>query len=450
MKRWAVTIIAVFLLVAFPLLFIESPVFARVTAVAAVCLYLWISEAAPPFVPTLLLWALIPIVLGPLDPKYAVTSVLSWAVDPVMALFFGGFTLGIATQAFGLDKRMARFAFRKAGGSFYLFLLLIMAITAFLSMWLSNIGAAALILACLRPVLSEFGDDHLMRRTLLIGVALGADLGGIATPIGTGPNAIAIAYLAPETHVSFLSWMAFALPLTVGMLTIGFAFLWWRSRSISTSWTKRDSKFKESLSEAGEGSDPAGQMAFLSVLVITALLWLTEPIHQIPAAVVAIGSTAFIFLTGMLKKKDLAKLDWSTLLLIAGGITLGRLFEHSGLIKAVAANVPFSELDPRISLFVLCLASALLAALMSNTATAVVLIPLASALVPYPSTAILIAVSASFGIPFVISTPQNAMAFGEGGVKFGDLFWPGIVIMIVGCLVVSLTGRAVLNFAGIP
>ena len=450
MKRWAVTIIAIFLLSAFPLLFIESPVYARVTAIAAVCLYLWISESAAPFVPTLLLWALVPIFLGSFDPKYSIASVLSWAVDPVMALFFGGFTLGIATQAFGLDKRLARFAFRRAGRSYSLFLLLIIVFTAFLSMWLSNIGAAALILACLRPVLQEFGDDHLMRRTLLIGVALGADLGGIATPIGTGPNAISIAFLAPTIHVSFISWMAFALPLTIGMLLLGFGMLWWRTRDISTSWTKRDDKFKAALSEAGEGTDPAGQMAFLTVLVITALLWLTEPLHKIPSAVVAIGSAAFIFLSGMLRKKDLAKLDWSTLVLIAGGITLGRLFEQSGLIRSLAANVPFGDLDPRVSLFVLCLSSALLASLMSNTATAVLLIPLGYALVPFPSTAILIAVSASFGIPFVISTPQNAMAFGEGGVKFGDMFWPGIGLMIVGCLVVSLTGRAILNFAGIP
>lgn len=450
MKRWTIRIIAIFLLSAFPLLFVESPVYARVAAVAAVCLYLWISEATPPFVPTLVLWAMIPIFLGSLDSRYSLTNVLSWAVDPVMALFFGGFTLGIATQAFGLDKRMARFAIRRAGTSFPLFLLLIIGLTAFLSMWLSNIGAAALILACLRPVLAEFADEHLMRRTLLVGVALGADLGGIATPIGTGPNAISIAYLAPTVHVSFINWMAFALPLTVGMLLLGFGMLWWRTRSISASWTKRDDKFKAALAEAGEGTDPAGQTAFLIVLVITALLWLTEPLHKIPAAVVALASAGFIFLSGMLKKKDLAKVDWSTLFLIAGGITLGRLFEQSGLIKALTMNVPFGDMDPRITLFVICLASALLASLMSNTATAVLLIPLASTLLAYPSTAILIAVSASFGIPFVISTPQNAMAFGEGGVKFGDMFWPGIVLMVLGCLIVSLTGKEVLNFAGIP
>jgi len=450
MKRWAITVIAVFLLSAFPLLLIESPVFARVTAIAAVCLYLWISEATPPFVPTLLLAALVPLTLGMTDPTYSLGSVMSWAVDPVMALFFGGFTLGVATQEFGLDKKLARLAFRSAGRSFPVFLLLIILITAFLSMWLSNIGAAALIFACLRPVLREFSDDHLMRRSLLIGVALGADLGGIATPIGTGPNAIAIAYLAPTAHVSFVNWMSFALPLTLGMLLLGYGVLWWRTRSMSTSWTKRDGKFTELFSEPDDAISINGQRALLVILSTTVLLWLTEPFHKIPSAVIAICSAGVVFLTGLLKKKDLLRIDWPTLLLIAGGITLGRLFEHSGIIRSLAQDIPFAQLDPRMSLFILCIASALLASLMSNTATAVLLIPLASALIPNPSTAILVAVSASFGIPFMISTPQNAMAFGEGGVKFGDMFWPGILLMVVGCIIVSLSGPAILNFAGIP
>jgi solute carrier family 13 (sodium-dependent dicarboxylate transporter), member 2/3/5 len=71
-------------------------------------------------------------------------------------------------------------------------------------------------------------------------------------------------------------------------------------------------------------------------------------------------------------------------------------------------------------------------------------------LVPTPSTAILIAVSASFGIPFMISTPPNAMVFGQGGVRFADLFWPGLALMILGCVLVSLTGKFVLNLVGIP
>lgn len=446
----ALNITAVILLTVLPLLLIPSPVYARVTAIAAVCLYIWMSRAAQPFVPTLLLWTLIPLALGSLDPMYSVANVLTWAMDPVMALFFGGFTLAVASSAFGLDRMLARFAFRTAGRSFPLFLLITILITAFLSMWLSNIAAAALIFACLRPVLREFDADHLIRRTLIVGVALGANFGGMATPIGTGPNAIAIAFVAPGTSVSFASWMAFALPLTAGMLLLSFAMLWWRTRSLSASWAIQDVMFTMEHSDADEAIHRPNMIAFLLVLIATAVLWLTEPIHGISTAVVALGAAAFLFLSGLLKKGDLLKIDWSTLLLIAGGITLGRLFEHSGMIRAIVGSVPFAEMHPTISLFVLCLTCAILAALMSNTAAAVLLIPLAGALSPYPSTAILIAISASFGIPFVISTPPNAMAFGEGGIRFGDLFRPGIILMILGCLIVSLTGKTILNFAGIP
>ena len=451
MKRWIFLALAAALLIVAPQLLIESATYARIVSIAGVCLLLWISEIVPPFVPTLLLWTLVPLFLAPIDGKFALPNVLSWAVDPVMALFFGGFVLGVATESSGLDERLTQFALRSAGKSFRRFLLFVILITALLSMWMSNIAAAALVLACLHPILGKFESDHILRRALLIGVALGADFGGITTPIGTGPNAIAIASISATQPVSFLSWMAFAFPLTIGMLLASFLLLSWRVRRNENIWKTRNSELNVYAFEGEKRpNNKSGQIGFLIVLVGTIVLWLTEPLHKIPAAVIALGSAAALFLSGILSKKDLLRIDWSTLLLIAGGITLGRLLEQSGLVKAVAANVPFADLDPTFSLFLLCLASAILSALISNTATAVLLIPLATAFIPLPSTAILIAVSASFGIPFVISTPPNAMVFGQGGVRFGDLFWPGIVLMLVGCLLVSLTGRAVLNFAGIP
>lgn len=235
------------------------------------------------------------------------------------------------------------------------------------------------------------------------------------------------------------------------MLLASFLFLSWSVRRNENDWKARNNELNASVVVNEERPDKqSGQIGFLIILVGTIVLWLTEPLHKMPAAVVALGSAAALFLSGILSKKDLLRIDWSTLLLIAGGITLGRLLEQSALVRTVAANVPFADLDPTFSLFLLCLASAILSSLMSNTATVVMLIPLANALIPSPSTAILIAVSASFGMPFIVSTPPNAMVFGEGGVKFGDLFRPGIVLMLVGCLLVSLTGRAVLNFAGIP
>ena len=446
-----IAIVAV-LLIVIPQLFIESAIYSRIVSIAAVCLLLWISEIVPPFVPTLLLWTLVPLLLGSIDGRFSVSHVLSWAVDPVMALFFGGFVLGVATERNGLGQRLTQFALESSGNSFKKFLLFVILITAFLSMWMSNIAAAALVLACLHSVLARFEDDHVLRRVLLVGVAFGADFGGMATPIGTGPNAIAIASISATQPVSFLSWMAFAFPLTIGMLIVSYVFLLWRARESERDWKKRGAQLRTVFEKSkDEESDVVPhRISFLIIFAGTILLWLTEPLHGIPAAVIALGSAALIFLAGVLTKKDLTRIDWSTLLLIAGGITLGRLLEQSALIKTASANVPFADFHPMFGLFLLCLTSAMLAALMSNTATTVLLIPLAMTLVPAPSTAILIAVSASFGIPFVISTPPNAMVFGQGGVKFGDLFWPGIALMVAGCFLVSLTGQAVLNFVGIP
>jgi sodium-dependent dicarboxylate transporter 2/3/5 len=446
-----IAIVAV-LLIVIPQLFIESAIYSRIVSIAAVCLLLWISEIVPPFVPTLLLWTLVPLLLGSIDGRFSLSHVLSWAVDPVMALFFGGFVLGVATERNGLGQRLTQFALESSGNSFKKFLLFVILITAFLSMWMSNIAAAALVLACLHSVLARFEDDHVLRRVLLVGVAFGADFGGMATPIGTGPNAIAIASISATQPVSFLSWMAFAFPLTIGMLIVSYVFLLLRAREREGDWKKRGSQLRTVFEKSKDEESDAvpHRIGFLIIFAGTILLWLTEPLHGIPAAVIALGSAALIFLAGVLTKKDLTRIDWSTLLLIAGGITLGRLLEQSALIKTASANVPFADFHPMFGLFLLCLTSAMLAALMSNTATTVLLIPLAMTLVPAPSTAILIAVSASFGIPFVISTPPNAMVFGQGGVKFGDLFWPGIVLMVAGCFLVSLTGQAVLNFAGIP
>ena len=451
-KHPAATFATVLLAAIVPFFIFESPVASRVTAIAGVCIVLWLSETVPPFVPTLLLWVLIPVALSTVDPKYSLANTLRWAADQVLALFFGGFALGAATERQGLDKKLAAWAFARSHGSFTLMLATTIGITAFMSMWISNIAAAALMFSCLRPLLSQFEAGDATRRTMLVGVALGANLGGIATPIGTGPNAIAMSYIADAHHITFLEWMMFALPLTVLLLILGFALLRWRARGeIGASWeTNIDHLLSNGPSDEGVVGYRRGQLGLAAILSLSVILWLSEPLHGVPAAVIALTAAASLFLFGILKKSDITRIDWSTLLLIAGGITIGKLLEASHLISSATERLSLSELDPMLALFVLCFTSALLSALMSNTATVVLLIPIASAFMPQPSTAILIAIAASFGMPFVISTPPNAMAHGEGGLRSSDLLVPGLVIMLVGCAVVSLTGRMVLQMAGVP
>lgn len=417
-----------------------SPIQARAAFLTAACLTLWLSEIIPAFATTLALFAAIPLLLGGHDAAYSLGQVLGWAGDPVLALFLGGFALSVAAGRYGIDAAVARLAIRGAGGRQLRLLVLVTVATAGLSMWMSNIAAAAMMIAALRPLFAGGPPDAPFRQATLLGIAMGANLGGMATPIGSGPNGIAIAAAAKYQAITFVGWMTFALPLTLGMVAValGVIVLMHRVRG----------PLELVALPAAPPTPGVGRLVVLFTL--TVLAWLTEPLHHVPSAVVALITTAVLFGSGLLHRGDLQKLDWASLLLIAGGITLGRLLETSHLIVTLAGATDWSVFSPQVQLFALLFSSALLSALMSNTATAVILTPLALSLLPQASTAVLIALSASFGVLFPISTPPNAMAYGEGGLKMRDLGAPGLVLLGVGCVLLTWTGPWVLRVLGIP
>ena len=160
---------------------------------------------------------------------------LSWAANPVMALFFGGFALSVAGSKYGIDAYVAGWMVRVSRGRRAVLLLAVMAGTAVLSMWMSNIAAAAMMIATLRPLFggpTRAGDDGAgaFRKALLLGVAFAADFGGIGTPIGTGPNLIAIGAVADTYRITFVHWMLFGVPLAVVMLPLAYVLLLWLHR----------------------------------------------------------------------------------------------------------------------------------------------------------------------------------------------------------------------------
>ena len=137
------------------LLVIPDPMAARAGAIASLCLVLWLTEVVPPFAPTLLLLATVPLLLAPCGPDHHLVAVLGWLADPVLALFLGGFTIGAAVTRHGLDRMIAITALRWSHGSAARLLLWSMLITAGLSMWMSNIAAMALMLAAMLPALAS-------------------------------------------------------------------------------------------------------------------------------------------------------------------------------------------------------------------------------------------------------------------------------------------------------
>jgi sodium-dependent dicarboxylate transporter 2/3/5 len=422
-----------------PLFAIDDPRLARSAAVIAVYLVLALTDLVPPFVPALFLLVATPLALGGYGPQYRLPAVLGWTADPVLALFAGGLALGLAARVHGIDRAIAGTVIRIANGRQRWLLGLVLAGTAVMSMWMSNIAAAAMVLAALRPVLGQQGVNEAFRRALLASVAMGANLGGMGTPIGSGPNALAVAAAQESQRITFLHWMGFALPLVSGLLVLCFVLIIARYRV--------GGRFEPVLPVA-----PEITRRFVAVVVAfgaAVLAWLSEPIHGVPSSLVALAVALLLFGGGILDRNQLGALDWSTLGLIAGGIALGRLIEHTGVFAAIV-QIDWSGLPREVWLGGLVLVSAVLASVMSNTGTAALLIPLGMAIDPAPSTAVVIAIAASFGMPFAISTPPNAMAYGEGSLRTSDLLFTGGLLMLAGCAILTFTGGAALRLMGVP
>lgn len=419
----------------------QDAVHARAAILGVICVALWLTELVPPFVPTLLLLVATPLLLGSFGEQYELASVITWPAEPVLALFFGGFALGAAAHRHGIDAEVARLIVVLSKHRRRVLVALVLGGTALMSMWMSNIAAAAMMLAALRPIIHGAEADPKLRTALLLSVAMGGNLGGIATPIGTGPNALAIAAAAAEHHsITFASWMAFGVPLALGMLLLVYGILLLRYRVAGA--------FEHEPPPAIARRPHARWVVAIFTLAVVG--WLAEPIHGVSAPLLSLAVTALLFGTRLLGKDDLAGIDWSTLGLIAGGIMLGKLVEHAGLFEQLSQQVAWTEYPRVVLLSALVLSGALLSAVMSNTGTAALLIPLAMSLVPTPSMAIIVAIATSFGMPFAMSTPPNAMAYGEGGLKASDLLVVGVPAMIVGCAVLALTGQAVLTLFNVP
>lgn len=436
-KRWTT---AVCIAMAIAVVALDLNLIARAAFVALICVFLWLSGWVRLWVPTLILWCATPLLIGTMDARFSATAVLRWSVDPVLALFVAGFALARSAQHEGLDTRIAAFVLRKAGGSSIRVVGAAAFTTAVLSMWMSNVAAAGLMLKAFHPILAQLNANAALRTALLLSIALAADVGGIATPIGTGANGIAMSAIARTHPLSFLQWMAFAVPLALVLTFAAFAFGVRRIRS-------DDTLLRISVDVVAAKGKSA--ITLVAIFALTLMLWLSEPLHGLDSWIVALGTVAALLVLRVLHVRHLLALDWGTLLLVAGGIGVGRLLQESGLIASLASHLPVATTTPGIRLLALCLTSATLSALMSNTATAALLIPLAAAVDPAPSTAIIVAIASSLGMPFVMSTPPNAMAV-AAGLQPRELLGPGLLIMVAGCILIALTGPMVLHAVGIP
>jgi sodium-dependent dicarboxylate transporter 2/3/5 len=410
----------------------------RITlGIFTVAAVLWMLEPFPLYVTSFLVVILEVVFLakpgGPLglDAK-GYTIFLDPFFDPVVVLFLGGFVLARAVKRYELDERISHLILRRSGSEPKRVLLGMMITSAFLSMWISNTATTALMIAAAIPIVRTFDKDEPFRKAIILGIPFASNIGGIGTPIGTPPNAVAIGILAQlGQRVTFLQWMLRGIPVVVVLLAL--------------CWYMLCRLYPPSIAAVPLrlGKDePLDRRSTFVVAVFGAVvvLWLTSGIHGVPSAIVALLPLVVFFGLGLLEHEDLEDLGWGILFIIGGGMSLGVAMRESGLSAWIVHQVPFEGMGVLVILLVFAAAAAVLTTFISNTATANLLIPIVIgvASVAPRTSAVVVAIASSAAMILPISTPPNAIAYGSGQVRVSDMMKAGGLITAVSVVFIAV------------
>lgn len=364
-------------------------------------------------------------------------STMATFADPIIILFLGGFFLAAAATKYGLDLNLARVLLKPFGTNPKFVMLGLMVVTALFSMFMSNTATAAMMLAILGPVLKLFSPEDRGRAAFALCIPVAANIGGIGTPIGTPPNAIALKAMQDMgLSISFGKWMMFGVPFVIIMLLVGWLLL-------CAMFPIKQKELK--LAVGGEFRKDAKAIVVYITFAVTILLWvLGKDVHGLDSNTIAIIPICVFAVTSVITKDDLKAMSWDVLWLVAGGFALGVALQETSLAKDMINAIPFATWN-RMVLMVgagaICL---FMATFMSHTATASLLMPIlagvagamvaAGAMDNAGAIGLLcaIAFASSLGMALPISTPPNALAYATGLVESKGMAISGTVLCLLG------------------
>jgi sodium-dependent dicarboxylate transporter 2/3/5 len=462
----AAPVVFIVLLVA-PLPGLTAPAH-RLLAVVGLATVLWVTEAVP-LAATALLAPALCVVFG----VGGAGAIFAPFGSPTTFLFIGMFIVGLAMQKHGLDRRVALTVLCWPGiaRSPTAMFAALAALTAALSMWMSNIAAAAVMIPIGLGVLGVnpgWGGEPRHQGALVLLIAFSASMGGLATPVGTPPNLIGLSLLEEMTgrKMHFFEWMGQTLPLSAALV----AFLVWRLRPSTVPVDPASTRAELARARAALGARTPGETSTAAVFLGAVTLWVYPGLVEmltggktwgagwlearLPEEMIGLlAGVLLFFLPGgrargefAITWTDAVKLDWSTIVLFGGGVALGRQIFETGLAEAGGRAIIGFLGQPSLVAVVLTAvgASMVLSTLTSNTASANVVVPmmlsvaLAARVEPAP-VALAACLACSFGNSLPISTGTNALAYGTGHVRLPDMMRHGFWLDAVGAILVAAT-----------
>lgn len=437
----------------------------NVLSVALLMVFWWITEATPIYVTALLPMVLFPL-LGVMDIGHTTENY----GNPVIFLFFGGFLIAKALEKWNLHRRIALHILSLTGSGARRIILGTMIATALLSMWISNTATALMMLPIALSIVQLFlrkdegqardKDSRNFAALMMLGVAYGANIGGIATLIGTPPNVVLAGILENtfEYTIPFSNWMLMGVPLAV-ILLLGSYFLMVRVLmpvSASTS-SFSNTVVREELARLGEIS--LAEKRVLLIFSLTAFLWIFRQwlvglfpvLEALDDTQIAVFGGMLMFMVpaeknknALLDWKDAQQIPWGILLLFGGGMALASGLEAAGILEATAGYFKENPVESRLLLIAgVTFLSLFLTELMSNVALTTIMVPLVGSMAlgldvhPFELAApVAIASSCAFMLP--MSTPPNAIVFASGHLSIAQMAKAGFVLNLLAIVLITL------------
>ena len=331
----------------------------RVIAIFVMAVLLWLTEAIPAWATSVTIIFVLLFCVSNSSFKFLQgdgseygqlldsVGIMACFADPTIILFLGGFILAIAATKSGLDVLMARTLIKPFGNKSEIVLLGFILITGVFSMFISNTATAAMMLTFLTPVFKALPPEGKGRIALTMAIPIGANFGGMGTPIGTPPNAFAYKVLNDpaglDMGISFGQWMAIMVPLVIVMLLLAWFIL------------LKMFPFKQKTIELkieGNVSHNWRTVVVAITFAATIILWVFGKQFGINANTTAMLPIAVFAFTGVITAKDLQNIDWAVIWMVAGGFALGMAMNGTGLAENAIKSIPFGSLNPIVILVI--------------------------------------------------------------------------------------------------